>query len=77
MQQQKQRSDGLLDHRMSSNQQAHDDDEVVAEFDVYLAGQLKDDLHLLQYPLRPSYRAYGDQGQLFKVEMSSGVKVTA
>ena len=44
--------------------------QVVAEFDVYLAGKLKDDLHLLQYPLRPSYRGYGDQGELFKVDMA-------
>ena len=42
---------------------------MLAEFDVLLVSKLKDDLHLLQYPLRPNYRAYGDQGELFKVEM--------
>lgn len=47
-----------------------DDDEVIAEFDVVLAGQMRDDIHLLQYPLRPSYRPYGDQGELVKVEMA-------
>ena len=36
-----------------------------------LTGKLKDDLHLLQYPLRPSYRAYGDQGELSKVEVAN------
>jgi hypothetical protein len=33
-----------------------DDDPVVAEFDVCLNGALKDQLMLLQYPLRPRYR---------------------
>jgi len=28
-------------------------------------------LHLLQYPLRPSYRAYGDQGELTKVDVAN------
>ena len=41
-----------------------DDDPVVAEFDVCLNGALKDQLMLLQYPLRPRYRQYGDQGEL-------------
>ena len=36
------------------------DDEVVAEFDICLAGALKDTLQLLQYPLRPRFRPYGD-----------------
>ena len=44
---------------------------MVAEFDVYLSGKLKDDLHLFQYPLRPNYRSYGDQGSLYKVEMAT------
>ena len=31
-------------------------DDIVAEFDVYLNGNLNEQLHLLQYPLRPHYR---------------------
>ena len=46
----------------------------MAEFDVLLAGQMKDDVHILQYPLRPNYRRYGDQGDLKKVEMSVSVE---
>ena len=36
---------------------------------MLLVSKLKDDLHVLQYPLRPNYRAYGDQGELTKVEV--------
>ena len=43
-----------------------DDDPVVAEFEVCLNGALKDQLMLLQYPLRPRYRKYGDQGDLIQ-----------
>ena len=39
---------------------SEEEDEVVAEFDVCLAGSLRDQLQLLQYPLRPNYRHYGD-----------------
>lgn len=38
---------------------------------MVLAGKLKDGLHLLQYPLRPSYRSYGDQGDMLKFELGS------
>eukprot|EP00347_Sterkiella_histriomuscorum_P010732 403375132 len=54
------------------DQQMHfedDQDEVLAEFDVCLAGKLKNNIHLLQYPLRPNYRQYGDQGNIFKMEV--------
>ena len=51
-----------------------DDDPVVAEFDVCLNGSLKDQLQLLQYPLRPRYRQYGDQGQLDNVELGINSK---
>eukprot|EP01071_Lankesteria_metandrocarpae_P005156 Lankesteria_metandrocarpae@DN3886_c0_g1_i1.p1 len=46
-----------------------DDDEVVEEMDVYL-NRLEEgtSVYVLQYPLRPSYRPYGDQGQLSGVE---------
>ena len=46
---------------------------MVAEFDVLLAGRMKDDVHIFQYPLRPNYRRYGDQGELKKVEMSVSI----
>lgn len=35
---------------------------------------MKDDVHILQYPLRPNYRRYGDQGELKKVEMCVSVE---
>jgi hypothetical protein len=35
------------------------DDEVLAEFPVYLTKELADNLYLLQYPLRPAERSYG------------------
>ena len=47
-----------------------EDDEVVAEFDICLAGSLRDQLQLLQYPLRPCYRQYGDHGELKRVEVA-------
>ena len=50
------------------NEVDEEEDECIAEFDVCLAGALKDQLHLLQYPLRPNYRNYGDQGDLVKIE---------
>jgi hypothetical protein len=40
---------------------------------VLLAGRMKDDVHIFQYPLRPNYRRYGDQGELKKVEMCISV----
>jgi hypothetical protein len=50
------------------------EDELVAEFDICLAGALKDSLQLLQYPLRPRFRPYGDQGVLKSVEMAVNSK---
>ena len=37
-----------------------EEDECIAEFDICLAGSLRDQLQLLQYPLRPNYRPYQD-----------------
>eukprot|EP00435_Cladocopium_sp_Y103_P070999 s23_g36.t1 len=51
-----------------------DEDEVLHECDVYL-NRMYDppdfvgDMYVLQYPLRPSYRPYGDQGYLDRVEL--------
>ena len=42
------------------NSDTDSEDEVVAEFDICLAGSLKDQLKLLQYPLRPANRPYTD-----------------
>ena len=47
------------------------------EFDVCLAGKIKDTLHMLQYPLRPNYRPYGDQGELTKVEVGLVTSVSS
>lgn len=44
------------------------DDEVVMEMDVVTG--TSDDLFLLQYPLRPRYRPYGDQGSLKSASIS-------
>lgn len=44
------------------------DDEVIAEYDVVL--NLPQSLFLLQYPLRPRYRPYGDQGTLVDAVLS-------
>ena len=52
-------------------------DEVVAEFDVCLAGSLREQLQLLQYPLRPSYRQYGDQGRLKDVQVAVETRTIA
>ena len=35
-----------------------------------MAGHLSEQLHLLQYPTRPSFRPYGDQGVLAAAEMA-------
>ncbi|CAG9318502.1 unnamed protein product [Blepharisma stoltei] len=40
------------------------EDEVVCELDVVLNSQSEGQLFLIQYPLRPRYRPYGDQGTL-------------
>lgn len=51
-----------------------EDDPVVKECDVYL-NRMYDppdfvgDMYVLQYPLRPRYRPYGDHGELDKVEL--------
>ena len=50
------------------------DEDIELEFDVYMNGSLNEQLHLLQYPLRPHYRHYGDQGNLESVEM--GIQTT-
>ena len=43
------------------------EDECLMEMDVYIQ-PLQQDLHVLQYPLRPADRPYGDHGSLMKVE---------
>lgn len=49
-----------------------EDDPVVAEFDVVLDSSPDLQLHVLQYPLRPSYRPYGDEGDLVAVRLQAG-----
>lgn len=36
-------------------------DEVLQEVDVVISSRLSNHLNLIQYPLRPNYRPYGDQ----------------
>ena len=43
------------------------EDECLMELDVYI-DNLQEDLHILQYPLRPADRPYGDHGPLVKVD---------
>lgn len=51
-----------------------EEDPAIAEFDICLNGNLKEQLQLLQYPLRPRYRQYGDQGTLNQVELGINSK---
>ena len=44
------------------------DDEVIIEYDVVL--NTPQPVSLLQYPLRPRYRSYGDQGSLLSASIS-------
>jgi hypothetical protein len=48
-----------------------DNDELLLEIDVYLAGELSNELYLFQYPLRAVERPYGDQGELTNVQYNS------
>lgn len=50
-----------------------EEDEVVAEFDVQLNPLDDTQIHLLQYPLRPRFRPYGDEGQLSAVRLQPGL----
>uniref|UniRef100_A0A7S4G0G6 DNA-directed RNA polymerase III subunit RPC5 n=1 Tax=Eutreptiella gymnastica TaxID=73025 RepID=A0A7S4G0G6_9EUGL len=45
-----------------------EDDEIVGEFDVFISQQMPNQLYLLQYPLRPSWRPY-DLEQLKTIRM--------
>ena len=56
------------------NNSCESDDECLAEFDICLGGALKDNIQLLQYPLRPSFRAYGDHGRLSLAEVAINSK---
>lgn len=55
------------------------DDEVMQECDVYL-NRMYDppdfvgDMYVLQYPLRPIYRPYGDQGKLDRVDFKPNAR---
>lgn len=52
----------------------NDEDPIVREIDVFLnrlEEQGDTDIYLLQYPLRPVYRPYGDHGQLCLIERAS------
>ena len=61
-------------HEAEAQEPPESEDELLYECDVYL-NRMYDppdfvgDMYVLQYPLRPSYRPYGDQGVLDRVEM--------
>jgi hypothetical protein len=57
--------------KMKTDQEMHEsEDEVLAEFDICIAGSLTEHLLLLQYPTRPSFRPYGDQGVIAAAEIA-------
>eukprot|EP00923_Selenidium_pygospionis_P036541 GHVN01064073.1.p1 GENE.GHVN01064073.1~~GHVN01064073.1.p1 ORF type:complete len:828 (+),score=200.05 GHVN01064073.1:241-2724(+) len=58
-------------HHLNDADSGGDDDDhdpVVREIEVYINRCADISPYLLQYPLRPIYRPYGDQGQLKKIE---------
>ena len=60
-----------INDRIVQMEDSDDDDPIVDSFDLFInmpKATDQDELHLLQYPLRPHDRPYGDQGQLLKVE---------
>ena len=54
-----------------------EEDEVIAEYDICLAGSIREQLQLLQYPLRPCFRQYGDHGTLKNVEVAVETRTEA
>ncbi|KAF4657712.1 hypothetical protein FOL47_008322 [Perkinsus chesapeaki] len=71
--------DVVMSPAASSSDGDEDDDEVVHEIPVFL-NRMQDppdftgEMYLLQYPLRPVYRPYGDQGFLERVELRDDQK---
>ncbi|CBZ50984.1 putative SIN-like domain-containing protein [Neospora caninum Liverpool] len=58
------------DEEEEADESGSDDDPVVREIDVYLRRldtSSATSVYVLQYPLRPLYRPYGDHGQLLEV----------
>jgi hypothetical protein len=58
-----------------------EEDELLEEIDVYYNGELKDEICVMQYPLRPSDKFYGDNAELTSVQMNkekdkAGLKLT-
>lgn len=51
--------------------QVDEDDPVVAEVEVVMEQAQELQLQLLQYPLRPKYRPYGDEGELTAIRMQT------
>jgi len=47
------------------------EDQVELELEVVLNKTFEEELALLQYPLRPRYRPYGDQGSISKASLSA------
>jgi hypothetical protein len=52
------------------------EDELLFELDIQINSDLQANLNLLQYPLRPRYRPYGDQGSLQTAQLGLQPKFT-
>ncbi|KAF8820281.1 Dna-directed Rna polymerase III RPC5, partial [Cardiosporidium cionae] len=60
--------DAFSTAREEEDEETDEDGPIEREIDVYINRVDDATISLLQYPLRPVYRPYGDQGQLTKVE---------
>jgi hypothetical protein len=47
-----------------------EEDELIEEIDVYYNGELSEEIFVLQYPLRPSDKPYGEHAELSSVHMN-------
>lgn len=45
----------------------HEEDELIEEIDVYYNGELNDEICVMQYPLKPSDKMYGEHAELSNV----------
>jgi len=47
-----------------------EEDELIEEIDIYYNGELSEEIFVLQYPLRPSDKSYGEHSELTNVYMN-------
>eukprot|EP00919_Chromeraceae_sp_WS-2016_P036321 GHVR01086216.1.p1 GENE.GHVR01086216.1~~GHVR01086216.1.p1 ORF type:complete len:216 (+),score=61.83 GHVR01086216.1:48-695(+) len=67
-------SEGQSEESEYNDDNDDENDPIIAEYKVELTRIEDGELHLLQYPLRPVYRPYGDHGQLSTVEYRKNQK---